>query len=101
MKLVSQRIDGYAFGAPEVLTSPVSMKELEDLKASVGFTEEDQRYLQMAGMYLQVRPNKWLIIGGAESSPVYRTFAYPTRAAPTTRCLSRTSTAMETWTFLT
>jgi hypothetical protein len=52
MKMVAQNIDGYAFGATEVSASPVSMKELEDLKASVGFTEEDQRYLRMAGEVL-------------------------------------------------
>ena len=52
MKMVSQQIDGYAFGAPEVLASPVSLKELEDLKTSVGFTKEDERYLRMAGEVL-------------------------------------------------
>jgi hypothetical protein len=52
MKRVSERIDGYAFGKPEVLTSPVSLEELESLKASVGFTDEDQRYLLLAGEVL-------------------------------------------------
>ena len=52
MKMVSHHIPGYDFGAVEVKTSPVSMKELESLKASVGFTEEDRLFLQMAGEVL-------------------------------------------------
>ena len=52
MKWVVERIEGYAFGAPEVSISPVSIKELESLKISVGFTDEDQSYLKMAGEVL-------------------------------------------------
>ena len=52
MKLVSNQIDGYAFGSSQVSTSPISMEELESLKASVGFTEEDERFLRMAGEVL-------------------------------------------------
>ena len=55
MKTVAEHIDGYAFGAAEISVSPVSMRELEDLKASVEFTEEDERYLRMAGSVLEGR----------------------------------------------
>jgi hypothetical protein len=52
MMQVSENIPGYSYGAAEVARSPVSMRELEDLKVSAGFTEEDQRYLRIAGEVL-------------------------------------------------
>ena len=52
MKRVAEHIHGYTYGMAEVATSPVSMQELEDLKISVGFDEEDQRYLKLAGEVL-------------------------------------------------
>lgn len=52
MKKVAESIDGYAYGAAEIAVSPVSMQELENLKVSVGFTVEDQRYLELAGEVL-------------------------------------------------
>ena len=52
MKMVSPSIAGYSFGASEVNESPVSMKEFEALKTSVGFTEEDLLFLHMAGEVL-------------------------------------------------
>src|SRR5271167_2102093 len=50
---IAEHTDGYTYGTPEVAMSPVSMPELEELKISVGFTEEDQRYLQLAGEVLR------------------------------------------------
>ena len=52
MKKVTDPIPGYTYGTPEVAPSPVSMRELENLKISVGFTDEDQRYLRLAGEVL-------------------------------------------------
>jgi len=52
MKKVADDIHGYTYGTSEVSVSPVSMRELEDLKISVGFTEEDQRNLKLAGEVL-------------------------------------------------
>lgn len=49
MKQVAEHIHGYSYGATEVTRSPVTLQELENLKVTVGFTEEDQRYLRMAG----------------------------------------------------
>jgi Protoglobin len=49
MKKIAENISGYSYGAAEVATSPVSMLDLDNLKISAGFTEEDQRYLRMAG----------------------------------------------------
>jgi len=48
----SEHIHGYTYGTAEVTKSPVSIQELESLKVSVGFTEEDQRYLRVAGEVL-------------------------------------------------
>ena len=53
MKKVAEHIHGYTYGTAEVAVSPVSTRELEDLKVSVGFTEEEQRYLQLAREVLQ------------------------------------------------
>jgi hypothetical protein len=52
MKKISADIPGYSYGASEVAHSPVSMRELDDLKISAGFTEEDERYLRLAGEVL-------------------------------------------------
>jgi hypothetical protein len=52
MKKVAEQIHGYTYGASEVATSLVTLQQLESLKISVGFTEEDQRHLQQAGAVL-------------------------------------------------
>jgi hypothetical protein len=52
VRKVAEHIDGYTYGAAEVAVSPVSTQELENLKVSVGFTDEDQRYLKLAGEVL-------------------------------------------------
>jgi hypothetical protein len=52
MKRISEHIHGYTYGNAEVALSPISKQELEDLKASAGFTEEDQRFLRLAGEVL-------------------------------------------------
>jgi hypothetical protein len=52
MKMVAEYIPGYTYGTAEVAVSPVSMRELDDLKTSVGLTKEDQRDLQLAGEVL-------------------------------------------------
>jgi protoglobin len=52
MKRVSELIPGYSYGTAEVAGSAVSISELDDLKISAGFTEEDQRYLRLAGEVL-------------------------------------------------
>lgn len=45
-------IPGYTYGAPELAPSPVSEEELQRLQAAALFTEEDERYLRMAGEVL-------------------------------------------------
>jgi len=52
MRRVSEHIHGYTYGTDEVGASPVSTKELEELKTSAGLTAEDERYLKLAGEVL-------------------------------------------------
>jgi hypothetical protein len=44
MKRVADHIHRYTYATVDVTVSPVSTREWEDLKVSVGFTDEDQRY---------------------------------------------------------
>jgi len=50
VKKVAEVIAGYAYGS--VTQSPVSLAELDRLKTSVGFAEQDQHYLRLAGEVL-------------------------------------------------
>ena len=52
MKQPPEDIPGYSYGTSAVARSPVSLRELEDLKISLGFTEDDQRSLRLAGEVL-------------------------------------------------
>ena len=52
MKTVGGEIPGYQYGAREVARSPLSLQDLESLKISAGFTEDDERYLRLAGEVL-------------------------------------------------
>lgn len=45
-------IPAYTYGTAAVLSSPVSLDELEKLKISAGFTAEDERLLRLAGEVL-------------------------------------------------
>ncbi len=46
------QIAGYIYGTAEVAVSPVSPEDFEFLKQAVLFTEEDEKYLRMAGEVL-------------------------------------------------
>jgi hypothetical protein len=46
---------GHSCGTGKVARSPVSVRELDDLKNRARFTEEDQRYLRVAGEMLADR----------------------------------------------
>jgi hypothetical protein len=49
MTRVAENIRGYAYDDVDVSSSPVSLEDLDRLKAAVGFTAEDERYLRLAG----------------------------------------------------
>jgi Protoglobin len=52
MKNVAETIPGYSYGASELAASSTSLADLEKLKISAGFTDEDERYLRLAGEVL-------------------------------------------------
>jgi hypothetical protein len=62
-KLVAKEIPGYNYGTADVAKSPITPQELEQLKRSSGFTEEDERWLRRAGDILASRTealvNQW------------------------------------------
>jgi hypothetical protein len=49
---VSSDIPGYTYGTQEAAKSPVSSADLELLKKTVDFKDDDERYLRMAGEVL-------------------------------------------------
>src|SRR5687767_6459334 len=53
MQTVVDNVAGYDYGAKELATSPVSMKELDQLMQTIALDSEDQRYLRIAGDVLQ------------------------------------------------
>ena len=53
MSKVPGAMPAYIYGEAAVATSPVSLEELEQLKVSVGFTADDERYLRKAGEVLE------------------------------------------------
>jgi IS1 family transposase len=48
----SQSIPGYTFETPDVARSPVTAEEVDLLKATLLWSDEDDRYLRMAGEVL-------------------------------------------------
>jgi hypothetical protein len=53
MHETARDIPGYAYGAPAVGVSSATLEDLQRLKVSTGFTEEDEHYLRMAGSVLE------------------------------------------------
>jgi hypothetical protein len=49
----ADEIPGYSYGAPDTARSPLGVGELDLLKETVLFTEEDERYLRLAGEVLR------------------------------------------------
>lgn len=52
MSTPAVEIPGYTYGTPDVARSPVSDEDLAKLEAATLFSEEDARYLRMAGEVL-------------------------------------------------
>jgi hypothetical protein len=46
-------IPGYSYGSGDLPKSPVSLEQLQNLKTSAGFTDEDERFLRLAGEVLK------------------------------------------------
>jgi DNA-binding transcriptional LysR family regulator len=75
----TETIQGYAYGAKDIQPSSVSMQELEDLKVTVGWMDDDPIYLRLAGEALEDQTeqivDRWrnVIIAGIPN-PVPSTF---------------------------
>jgi hypothetical protein len=52
MTRLAADLPGYSYGAAEIARSSVSLDELAELKVSAGFTDEDERFLRVAGQVL-------------------------------------------------
>jgi hypothetical protein len=52
MTRLAADLPGYSYGAAEIARSSVSLEELAELKVSAGFTDEDERFLRVAGQVL-------------------------------------------------
>ena len=46
-------VPGYDYGAPTIARSPLNVEDLDLLKQSILFTEEDEQYLRLAGDVLE------------------------------------------------
>jgi hypothetical protein len=53
MNAKASGVPGYTYGTPAVVMSSVTLDDLQRLMISAGFTEDDQRYLRMAGCVLE------------------------------------------------
>jgi hypothetical protein len=53
MSMAPEAIPAYTYGAAVVSLSPISLKELEELKVSAGFTVDDEKALRNAGTVLE------------------------------------------------
>ncbi|AFY77222.1 MAG: protogloblin ApPgb [Hydrococcus sp. C42_A2020_068] len=51
--MTTAAIPGYTYGTETVAKSPISMEDFELIKKTVLFTEEDEKYLHLAGEVLQ------------------------------------------------
>ena len=71
----NMQIAGYTYGTAEVAQSPISLEDFELLKQAVLFTEEDEKYLRMAGQVLADQVEEildlWYNFVGSHSHLVY------------------------------
>lgn len=84
METLVDNIAGYNYGANELATSPVTMKDLELLKQTITFDSDDQKYLRMAGDVLEPQTesivNMWR---GVISSMPHLAFYFKNEAGKT------------------
>lgn len=93
-------VPGYAYGSPKLQHSPVSLDELDKLKQSVLFSQEDEKYLHMAGEILVPQTKEILDVwyGFVASHPflVYY-FSHKTDGKPNADYLNRVRTRFGQW----
>jgi hypothetical protein len=52
MGRIAEQIAGYGYGGPEIEKSPVSLRDLDELRVTIGFTHADEDALRLAGEVL-------------------------------------------------
>jgi hypothetical protein len=84
MEALIDNIAGYDYGANELATSPVTIKDLELLKQTITFDSDDQKNLRMAGGVLEPQTesivNMWR---GVISSMPHLAFYFKNEAGKT------------------
>jgi len=92
-------IPGYAFGAPDLAQSPVSADDVDLLKATLLWTEDDDRYLRMAGDVLadQVDDVLELWYGYVGSHPHLVRYFAAADGAPIAEYLERVRARFAQW----
>jgi hypothetical protein len=94
-------IPGYDFGAQDVARSPLSLGDLDLLKHTVLFTEEDERYLRMAGDVLEDQADEvldvWYDFVASHSHLVY--YFSSSDGQPNVEYLERVRERFKQWIF--
>jgi hypothetical protein len=93
-------IPGYGYGTREIARSPLSLEDLGLLKQTVLFTEEDERYLRMAGDVLEGQAEDildvWYGFVGGHPHLVYY-FANAQIGEPNAEYLARVRERFKQW----
>jgi hypothetical protein len=93
-------IPGYGYGSAEIARSPLTLEDLDLLKQTVLFTEEDERYLRMAGDVLEGQAEDildlWYGFVGDNPHLVYY-FANAQTGEPNSEYLARVRERFSQW----
>ena len=93
-------IPGYGYGTQEITGSPLTTEDLELLKQTVMFTEEDERYLRMAGDVLEGQAEEildlWYAFVASNPHLVYY-FANAQTGEPNSEYLARVRKRFGQW----
>ncbi|MEO6803570.1 MAG: protoglobin domain-containing protein [Granulicella sp.] len=100
MQDLGESIPGYSYGKAEVSLSPVSLPELEQLKISTGFTEQDWQSLRLAGEVLADQAEKivnhWRI-GIIASIPHLAAHSRTSEGKPIPEYLAKSNLRFQQW----
>lgn len=93
-------IPGYGYGTREIARSPLTLEDLDRLKQTVLFTEEDEKYLRMAGDVLESQAEDvldlWYGFVGDNPHLIYY-FANAQSGEPNSEYLARVRERFSQW----
>jgi hypothetical protein len=96
-----ESIPGYSFKTPAVATAPISMEDLQLLKQTVLFTEEDEKYLRQAGEVLADQTSDildvWYNFVGSHEHLLYYFTSVNGQRHPNTEYLAAVRKRFEQW----